>query len=159
MSCLVEARFFFFCPLLLPNVILHEFLLKFITHLIFLFFILQLFFFCFFKFKHPILDKRISVLCPQKPLGYTSPWILKRTGLEISGRWLIFLISKTKIFSSSLNFWFFLNKKRIFLFFIIRLDLRHRGNKTISEILRENALQKHAAQHSSSYLVKMASVW
>ena len=35
----------------------------------------------------------------------------------------------------------------------------YRGNKTISEILRVSALQKQSAQHSSSYLVYMASIY
>ena len=35
----------------------------------------------------------------------------------------------------------------------------YRGIKTISEILRVNALQKRSALHSSSYLVYMASVY
>ena len=35
----------------------------------------------------------------------------------------------------------------------------YRGNKTIFEILRENALQKQSARHSSSHLVYMASAY
>ena len=49
------------------------------------------------KSLHPILDTRIFVLCPLfVTLRGNPPWILKRCGLESSGRRLISSIGKTK---------------------------------------------------------------
>ena len=59
-----------------------------------------------FVLMYPILDKRISGLSPPRS-GYP-PWILKRGGLESSGRRLISPIGKKKE-----NSIFFLRKKNI----------------------------------------------
>ena len=62
-------------------------------------------------FLNPKLDARISFVRPFVCMSrsYYPPWILKRAGLESSGRRLISSIGKTKIIA-----FFFLAKKNIF---------------------------------------------
>ena len=75
-------------------------------------------------FDHPILDTRISfVLLLLRQVRTTPPWILKRAGVESSGRRLISQIGKTKriAFFFQWNFFFFFIIFRLFGFFGIFL--------------------------------------